>query len=83
MALYVHWRSFSRFGPLFRGRRATAKRKLPEACQDQVYLLNERREPTHQFETALRALRCYAVGTNEDEWVELSLRLNMVIKKVQ
>ena len=76
-------RSFSLFGALLRGRRVTPKRVvLQEACQDQVYSLNERREPTHAFETALRALRCYAVGSNEDELVELSLRLNMFIKKV-
>ena len=66
-----------------RGRRSVTKRRLPEACQDQVYFLNQRREPTHRFETALRALRCYAIGADEDEWIELSLRLNMSIKKVK
>lgn len=80
MAL-IHRRFFSRVAPLCKGRRSATRRRLPEACQDQVYFLNQRREPTHRFETALRALRCYAVGSDEDEWVELSLKLDMLIKK--
>ncbi|XP_048590037.1 50S ribosomal protein L1 [Nematostella vectensis] len=60
--------------------RSSAELTDTRKYQDDVYLLNYRPKPTHDFVEALNVLRSYAIS-NADETVELHLKINMGEKK--